>query len=76
MIFSVCGATDRTRVMKLIEADSPQEAAEKYVASDPKYDDWLTVLVSDPSGEFSRWLVEDTSEPKFVARPLPLGGGA
>ena len=75
MIFSVCGASDRTRVMKLIEANSPQEAAEQYVADDPRYDASVAVLVSDPAGEISRWLVQDVSEPVFAATPLPLGGG-
>ena len=75
MIFSVCGATDRTRVMKLIEANSPQEAAEQYVADDPRYDASVEVLVSDSTGEISRWLVEDVSDPVFAAKHLPLGGG-
>jgi len=50
MIFSVCGATDKTRLTKEVEADDPQQAAEKYVASDPRYDHCVTVLVSDPFG--------------------------
>ena len=74
MIFSVCGATNRTRTTREIEADSAQAAAVEYVASDALYDPLVTVLVCDPNGEFTRWIVEDTSDPKFAATKMPLGG--
>jgi hypothetical protein len=75
MIYSVCGARDRTRTTKAVEADSAQAAAVEYVASDGRYDPLVTVLVCDPSGEFTRWLVEDISDPSFAATQMPLGGG-
>ena len=75
MIFSVCGATTRTRTTREIEADSAQAAAVEYVASDTRYDPLVSVLVCDPTGEFTRWLVEDTSDPSFAATQMPLGGG-
>ena len=75
MIFSVCGASDRTRTTKNVEADSARDAAVEYVASDPRYDPLVTVLVCDPTGEFTRWLVEDVSDPSFAATQMPLGGG-
>jgi hypothetical protein len=45
------------------------------VASDGRYDSLVTVLVCDPIGEYTRWLVEDISDPSFAATQMPLGGG-
>jgi hypothetical protein len=75
MIYSVCGARDRTRTTKTVEADSAQAAAVEYVAGNPRYDPSVLVLVCDPIGEYTRWLVEDISDPKFAATQMPLGGG-
>jgi hypothetical protein len=75
MIYSVSGARDMTRKTKIVEANSAKAAAVKYVASDPRYDPLVTVLVCDPVGEFTRWLVEDISDPEFAATQMPLGGG-